>query len=490
MSKIVIIGGGIAGLTAGIFAQKYGFESEIFEKNANAGGECTGWNRNGFHIDNCIHWLTGTKKSTELYKLWKETGALGDDVEMIEFDSFYTSFFDEKKAVLWRDKERTRKELRKLGRSDGKAIDEFIKAVTALEKLEMPVEKPFDMMSAIEKMKLGISMFGALKYVKKYGKVSLKEYAGTFQSQVLRQFFLDYMDSGFNALSLMTSYASFTAGNGNVPKGGSVGMAERMAEKYRSLGGVINTKSPVEKVDIDGTKATGITLADGKKIQADYVICACDTSVTFNQLMDRKYMPKELESNYKKLKVLSSFQASFSVDDECRFISNTEIFPCREIKIGNSSFERMGVKSYWHEPDFAPAGKAVLQVHFTQTEDDYEYWKNLYETDRNEYKKKKLEIAEEIILSISAQYQQINGKIEVLDVLTPYTYNKWTGAYKGSYMSFIMSPKAMEQKNFTGMIKGLDNVFLASQWQEIPGGLPYAAAMGKFAVQRIAGVRK
>ena len=91
-------------------------------------------------------------------------------------------------------------------------------------------------------------------------------------------------------------------------------------------------------------------------------------------------------------------------------------------------------------------------------------------------------------MSISAQYQQINGKIEVLDVLTPYTYNQWTGAYKGSYMSFVMSPKAMEQKNFTGMIDGLENVVLASQWQEIPGGLPYAAAAGKFAVQRIAKV--
>ena len=488
MSKIVIIGGGIAGLTAGIFAQKYGFESELFEKNGYIGGECTGWNRNGFHIDNCIHWLTGTKKSTELYQLWEETGALGDNVEMVEFDRFYTSFFDEKKAVLWRDKERTRKELRKLGRSDGKAIDEFIKAVTALEKLEMPVEKPMDMMSAIEKMKLGISMFGVLKYVKKYGKVSLKEYANTFQSQMLRQFFLDYMDSGFNALSLMTAYATFTAGNGNVPKGGSAEMAERMAEKYKSLGGVVHTKSPVEKVEINGTKATGITLADGNTVKADYIICACDTSVTFNKLMDKKYMPKQLESNYKKLKVQSAFQASFSVDDECRFINNTEIFPCREIRIGNSVFERMSVKSYWHEPKFSPMGKAVLQAHFTQTEQDYEYWKNLYETDRNEYKKKKLEIAEEIILSISAQYQQINGKIEVLDVLTPYTYNQWTGAYKGSYMSFVMSPKAMEQKNFTGMIDGLENVVLASQWQEVPGGLPYAAAAGKFAVQRIAKV--
>ena len=301
----------------------------------------------------------------------------------------------------------------------------------------------------------------------------LKEYANTFQSQMLRQFFLDYMDSGFNALSLMTAYATFTAGNGNVPKGGSAEMAKRMAEKYKSLGGVVHTKSPVEKVEINGTKATGITLADGNTVKADYIICACDTSVTFNKLMDKKYMPKQLESNYKK---------------ECRFINNTEIFPCREIRIGNSVFERMSVKSYWHEPKFSPMGKAVLQAHFTQTEQDYEYWKNLYETDRNEYKKKKLEIAEEIILSISARYQQINGKIEVLDVLTPYTYNQWTGAYKGSYMSFVMSPKAMEQKNFTGMIDGLENVVLASQWQEIPGGLPYAAAAGKFAVQRIAKV--
>ena len=174
MSKIVIVGGGIAGLTAGIFAQKYGFESELFEKNGYIGGECTGWNRNGFHIDNCIHWLTGTKKSTELYQLWEETGALGDNVETVEFDRFYTSFFDEKKAVLWRDKERTRKELRKLGRSDGKAIDEFIKAVTALEKLEMPVEKPMDMMSAIEKMKLGISMFGVERVCKHVSKSDVK----------------------------------------------------------------------------------------------------------------------------------------------------------------------------------------------------------------------------------------------------------------------------------------------------------------------------
>ena len=53
--KIVVIGGGIAGLTAGIYGLLSGFEVEIYEKNAIPGGECIGWNRKGYHIDNCIH---------------------------------------------------------------------------------------------------------------------------------------------------------------------------------------------------------------------------------------------------------------------------------------------------------------------------------------------------------------------------------------------------------------------------------------------------
>ena len=42
--KVVIIGGGIAGLAAGIYALNAGFEAEIYEKNAIPGGECMGWN--------------------------------------------------------------------------------------------------------------------------------------------------------------------------------------------------------------------------------------------------------------------------------------------------------------------------------------------------------------------------------------------------------------------------------------------------------------
>lgn len=41
MEKVVVIGGGVSGLSAGIYALLSGFEVEIFEKNAIPGGELT-----------------------------------------------------------------------------------------------------------------------------------------------------------------------------------------------------------------------------------------------------------------------------------------------------------------------------------------------------------------------------------------------------------------------------------------------------------------
>ena len=125
MKKVVIVGGGIAGMTAGILLQKAGFTTEIFEKNAVPGGQCTGWKREGYLIDNCIHWLTGTREGSGLHELWKEIGALGDGVEVIEKEMFFSAKLDGKVLTFWRDKERTRRELLALSPEDEKEINKF-----------------------------------------------------------------------------------------------------------------------------------------------------------------------------------------------------------------------------------------------------------------------------------------------------------------------------------------------------------------------------
>jgi phytoene dehydrogenase-like protein len=56
---VVIIGGGLAGLSAGCYALRNGFRTTIVEHNLALGGVCTAWQRGPYLIDGCIHWLTG-----------------------------------------------------------------------------------------------------------------------------------------------------------------------------------------------------------------------------------------------------------------------------------------------------------------------------------------------------------------------------------------------------------------------------------------------
>ena len=76
-------------MSAGIYALQAGYSVEIYEKNKMPGGECAGWNRQGYHIDNCIHFLVGCNKDEQLYKMWENLGVLSDSLEIYREPYFY-----------------------------------------------------------------------------------------------------------------------------------------------------------------------------------------------------------------------------------------------------------------------------------------------------------------------------------------------------------------------------------------------------------------
>jgi phytoene desaturase len=85
MKTVVIIGGGVAGLSAGIYSAMNGFNTEILEMHSVAGGQCTAWDRKGFRFDYCLHWLVGTSKDA-FYDIWRETNVINDQTEIIDHD--------------------------------------------------------------------------------------------------------------------------------------------------------------------------------------------------------------------------------------------------------------------------------------------------------------------------------------------------------------------------------------------------------------------
>lgn len=482
--KIVIVGGGIAGLAAGIYGRLAGYETDIYEKNPIAGGQCMGWNRKDCHIDNCIHWLTGTKKGTALRGVWETVGALEEHTEFADCDSFYTSIAEGSRVTLWKDLERTEAELLRLSPEDETEIKKFIEHVRYAAECEMPAEKPMDAMGIGDYIRMGASMANMPRVTKEYGSMDLQEMAGCFKHPALKALFTDYMPKEYTAVSFLVSYASIASGNGELPMGGSLAMANRMVKRFQQLGGKLYCNTPVSRILIKDKKAIGIETADKRTVLADYVISSVDTMEMFEKLIGKKYMDAKWKACYEdqdKYPLFSAVQAAFMVDRQAYDEKGTVFFDCAPFKAGGKKFDRISVKSYEYEPDFAPTGKTVLQVNIPQFDQEYLYWKGLSGEEYENRKEETVKIIEERLLT---QFPSLQGHMEFLDCWTPVTYNRYCNAYHGAYMSFI-TKKGVKPFRVKGIIKGVKNLYIASQWIMAPGGLPVAVTAGKFAVWRI-----
>lgn len=481
--KIVIIGGGIGGLSAGIYALRAGWDAEIYEKNHAAGGECMGWNRNGCHIDNCIHWLTGTDSRTSLWKVWNTIGAIDENTEYAKTEKFYSSRLDGREATLWKDLDRTERELIALSPEDEAEIRKLIQYVRYAESCTIPVDKPMDMMKIGDYIEMGKSMADMPKVMKEYGKIDLNELAARFKSPMLRKLMTDYLPAEYTAYSFLVSYATITSGNGEIPLGGSLAMTNRIIEKFRSMDGKLYTNTPVKSIIVEGGIAKGIELGNGEKVTADEVISAVDMSFLYGRLLDKKHTPKDWAAAYSRAidyPVITGFQIAYVTDDTFSG-EDTIFFGCEPIKLGNRSFGRIYVKNYAYDKSFAPEGKTVIQMNISQSDEDFLYWKSL---SKDEYKAKKQELIAAVTERMIKEFPELDGKLTVLDCWTPLTYERYCNAYHGGYMAFTTKP-GIKKLKCSGTVKGVKNLYIAGQWIMSPGGLPVAAASGKFAVQRI-----
>ena len=126
--KLIIIGAGIAGLSAGCYARMNGYDIQIFEKHVLPGGMCTSWERKGYTFDYCIHNLSGTAPGSDLRQMWDELGAL-EDTGIIDQDLFIRVEDSSEARLDWFTKlDRLETNLKSIAPEDSHVIDDLIGA--------------------------------------------------------------------------------------------------------------------------------------------------------------------------------------------------------------------------------------------------------------------------------------------------------------------------------------------------------------------------
>lgn len=482
--KIIIIGAGIAGLTSGIYALDNNYDVTIYEKHAIVGGQCTGWVRNNSFIDGCAHWIVGTNPTSDLYSLWRYVGAFNENDKIYETTYYCKYDIDGEVITLYADINKLQQELLRVAPEDSKKIKRLINDVKAYKHVKIPTEKPLDMMNIFDLTAFGINMLPmALKYGK-YKNVSIPQYCNQFKSKYLRKLFIRMMGEQYNAHSMLYILQTLVKLDAGIVEGGSKKLAYNIYDNFINKGGKVVTNVEIDKVLIEDNKAKGVIFKDGKVEYADYVICSTDAHHALYDLLDNKYYDEyfvERFDNNKEYPLNTCIYLSFKINEDVSGLPKMLNFEIPPIEFFNNKIDNITIRNYSFDASLSKDGSTVFSCLIPVNENVYD---ELEKLDRKDYLTFKDYIGKLVKYHICKRYNLNENNVKVLDVATPLTYNRYTNAYKGSYMSFLSTNKAKGLMR-KGLIKGLDNFVLAGQWLMPPGGLPIALFMGKHAIIRI-----
>lgn len=485
--KVVIIGGGVAGLSAGIYAAKNGFDTEILEMHSVAGGQCTAWERNRFRFDYCLHWLVGTSKGA-FHDIWKETNVLNDRTEIIDHE-IHSQIIDGKgnTFIIYADIDRWEQYLLGIAPEDEVPIRRMCKTMRKSAFLE-PFALPPELRSPLDYIRIMPKFFPLFRVVRKYGRLTCREYFDRlhFKSPRIRSaLYTMYGERNFSAMAFIFMLAWFNQKNAGYIKGGSYPLAQRMVERFTSLGGAISYRKRVEKITVENGMVRGVVLADGTSIAADYVISAADGYSTIYGMLGGKYVTKAFDYAHKNWELFPPLvQVSFGIGREVLSEAPIVLNFTKGMSIGSTRLEfGYSLMNYSYDSTMAPEGKTTMVMRF---ETQWDLWKDL---EGDAYRAEKDQILKDATVCLETIYPGIIGFIEATDVATPKTDVRFTGVRNGAYEGFMPTRENM-MKSLKMQLPGLRNFYMAGQWLVPGGGLPPSAQTGKWAVQLICRKKK
>lgn len=474
MKKAVIIGAGLTGLSAGIHLARGGMETEIFEQAPWAGGVCTAWRRGGYRFDGCIHWMVGLKPGDGFYKMYREVDAILADTPM-HFDSEVIQEIEGKTYPIPLEPEALRAFLKGLAPEDAKEIDSLCDGIAkcARQRSTFPlVESPAGLFKALADMP------GYMAMGRHVGE-TMNEYAGRFQSPVVRRLLLGMMSGEFSTSGLFMMLGTRMGKNAGYPLGGAEDVIGRMVKALESAGGKLHLNAPVDEILVENGRAAGVRVG-GREIRADIVIAACDMDTVLHKFLKGKYPHPQLDPMLRDTPLFNPLAlVSFGVKKQFGIpyaLSCEGTVATSPDTVAHGFF----LRSFDFDPSAAPKGKSSVMA---MLEAPLTYWENLRRDDPEGYRREKARLAADVAAEIEKRFPGFTAEIEVMDVATPATYVRLNSLYKASFEGFAPTPTGLRAK-IEPTVPGIANLLLAGQWMSPGGGICTAVYSGRQVAKR------
>jgi phytoene desaturase len=286
-TTIALIGAGVGGLAAAARLAAQGFAVEVFERAAGPGGRCGRLEAEGYAFDTGPTLLLMPEVLDETFAACGR--AAGDYLSLVRCDPNYRLHFRDGSALTFTT------ELVQMGRElERIEPGSFARYLSFLAQgkvqyqtsLERFVGRNFDHVGQFLTPANLRHVFAVRAHRRMYGEVSRffrdprLRAALSFQTMYLG--ISPYQSPAVYGLLPFTELAVGIW----YPRGGMHQLPLALARLATELGASIHYRAGVRRIVVDGDRATGVLLEDGRRVAADVVLCNADLPWAYRNLLD------------------------------------------------------------------------------------------------------------------------------------------------------------------------------------------------------------
>ncbi|HVP58921.1 MAG TPA: NAD(P)/FAD-dependent oxidoreductase [Myxococcaceae bacterium] len=469
---VVIVGGGLAGLSAGCYARAAGFRTTVVEHNIALGGVCTAWPRGPYTVDGCIHWLT----AGAFAPLYEELGIVPPvRLHVLKEWTAYRDARNGRTLHLTRDLDALARELRALAPEDGAEIDRLVAGARRVAELKQPLDQThrsfWDELAEFWQMR---DQLGTVMHFRKPLALYVREH---LRSDALHRIFTELLPPEAPALFLLLVLGYLERGYLSRPIGGTAAFRDALVASYQRLGGEIQLHATVDEILVQGHEARGVRLSDGSFVMGDAVVSTSSMPETVLRLLGGRFGGDDVRAKLARWRtfqpvVLASYGVALPLSDLPSLMVLDRVEP---FEVGDVVNDSLYVRVCNDDTSFAPAGHTVIQLMLGS---NYEWWA----TRGSRYTAEKDKVGDVALAQLAKQIPGLAPAVRMVDIATPLTFWSSARAWRGAYEGWLPS-----SESFFGQVRktlhGLHRFVMAGQWVEPGGGVPTALLSGRQAVQ-------
>jgi phytoene desaturase len=276
MQKVAVIGSGFAGLAAASCLAKNGFKVTIFEKNSSAGGRARKFETNGFVFDMGPSWYWMPDVFEKYFGLFGKKPA--DFYQLKRLDPSYRVFFSQSDHQdIPAGEEALLKFFESLEKGSSTQLTQFLKEGKYKYEVGMNklVYKPGLSVSELFDTDLfkGVFKLHVFESVSSYVKKHFKD-PRLIQLLEFPVLFLGAPADKIPALYTLMNYADMALGTW-YPMDGMHKIIEGMVKVATEMGVAFEFNSEVQKINVSGSLAKGLTI-NGEEKDFDFIVAGAD----------------------------------------------------------------------------------------------------------------------------------------------------------------------------------------------------------------------